>query len=204
MVAVTTQIVVACCFSGDCCDCIEPVLKNYSNLSMTLGNLDNSGEKPIITNSKTVPKNAYGIGVSFQRELVACSKKSFPTFFQSAYAFSCNCPPELQIMAKDSITAVKIFTVYDFDDSHSARSDISDYFKVYKYNSFVSIAEYLNSMNDYIYSGWTLYDESELEFEVTLLLMTTPKIDKTNKFKVQVTLSDGRVLEQDTDEIDFI
>ncbi|UXE66480.1 MAG: DUF5034 domain-containing protein [Chryseotalea sp. WA131a] len=202
MIPVLAQIVVACC------DCIDPVLKNYSNLSMTVDNLDNGGEKPIVTNSATVPKNAYGIKVNFHREIVACNKKTSPTFFQSAYAFSCDCPPPLEIMAKDSIVTFKVFSVYDFDSNHPAYSDISEFFKIFNYNSYSTINDYLNSKKNigYYYgnSAWTLYDESELEFEMTLLLMTTPKINMNNKFRVQITLSDGRIFEQETTEIDFI
>lgn len=196
------QIVVACC------DCLDTVLKNYSNLSITVDNLDNGGEKPVVTNSTTVPKNAYGIKVNFHREIVAFNKKALPTFFQSAYAFSCECPPPLEILAKDSIVTFKIFSVYDFDSNHSSNSDISEFFKIFNYDSYSTINVYLNSKINYGHyysnSAWTLYDESELKFEMTLLLMTPPKINTTNKFRIQITLSDGRVFEQETTDIDFI
>lgn len=194
------QIIIACCECGD------SVSKNYSHLSMTIAHVDNAGEKPVVTTSPTVPKNAYGIKVQLQREIVACNKSALPTFFQSAYA--CSCPPPLTILAKDTITDFRIFSVYDFDTNHSSNSDVSEFFKVYNYGSYTSITGYLgsgNSMGSYYGdSFWTLHNESELELEITLLLMTAPKINSTNKFRVQITLSDGRIIEHETTEIDFI
>jgi hypothetical protein len=193
-----------------CCDCIVPALKNYSNKSMTVDNLDNSGEKPTVTSSSSVSKKAYGIQVNFHREIVAYDQNPLPIFFQTAYALTCDCPPPLEILARDSIVTLRIFSVYDFDSNHPVNSDISEYFKIFENNSFITINEYVKFRKEYTYrygnskSGWTLYDESELESQITLLLMTAPKININNKFKVQIILSDGRMFEQETTEIDFI
>ena len=86
----------------------------------------------------------------------------------------------------------------DFDSNHLANSDISDYFKVYKKYSFTSIKDYLKNSN------LVLFDESSLDMTFDLLLMTPPASSKQQKFKVQITLSDGRILEKETSEIKLI
>jgi hypothetical protein len=192
-----------------CCECLDTVLKNYSNKIMTVANLDNSGIQPVVTNSSSVPKNAYGIKVEIQREIVACAQKQIPTFFSSAYALSCECPPTLAIAAKDSIVSFKVFSVYDFDDDHPANSDISEFFRVTDYDAYATIPQYLSTQSSFRYSRfgyskWTLTAEDQLNFEITLLLLTAPKINSANKFRVDITLSDGRIFEQETIEIDFI
>jgi len=188
-----------------CCDCLETISKNYSHKSIVVQHLDNSGEKPEVTYG-SVPKHAYGVRVTFTREVVACRAKQTPTFFQSAYAFSCDCPPELTIAPKDSIVSIHLFAEHDFDPSHPADSDVSDYFKVYFPDafSFTSIEDYLQPVINYRgYSNLVLFDESQLEEELTLLLMTPPE-NTVNKFRIQITLSDGRIFEQTTEEIDLI
>jgi len=207
LVACTAQIVIACCFTGDCCDCGESVSKNYSNKSITVNNLDNSGDKPIVTNSTEVNRNAYGIKVNLLRELVASHKNVTPTLIQSAYALDCDCPSELAIFPKESIVSFKIYSTYDFDVNHPANSDVSEFFKVQNNNTYYTINEYLNLLNssgNYGNPAWTLYDEDDLEFEIVLLLMTPPKLNISNKFRIQMTLSDGRIFENETNEIDFI
>jgi hypothetical protein len=198
------QVIVACCG-----ECLDTILKNYSNKIMTVANLDNSGIQPVVTNSSSVSKDAYGIKINIQRELVACAEKSMLTFFSSAYAWSCQCPPTLAMVAKDSIISFKVFTVYDFDADHPANSDVSEFFRVPEFNVYNTIPEYLNFQSrfayyQYSYPKWTLFDDEQLDFEITLLLMTPPKIKTTNQFKIEITLSDGRIFEQETTEIDFI
>jgi len=190
-----------------CCDCGVPLLKNYSNQFLAVDNLDNSGEEPVVTTLPTVPKLAYGVRIYIKREIVACNHPVTPGFIQSAYAFSCDCPPALQIAAKDSIVAINLLSAYDFDADHVAGSDVTEYFRVFEYRSFRTVNEYLedqNGFDDHTISRWTLEDESQLDFKLTMLLMKAPAIQVSNKFRIRVAFSDGRVLEQETTAIDLI
>lgn len=188
-----------------CCDCAEVIFKNYTNESVLVKNLDNSGQDPVVSVSNSIDKDAYGIRVEVYREITAFNKKTTPTFFQSAYATSCQCPPPEQFFPIDSVMSIKIFTLNDFDLAHSADSDISDYFKVYQQYFFRTINDYLKSTpNGYGNSSLVLYDESELEIKVDLLLMTVPTINDQHRFKVEIILSDGRILELETPEIELI
>jgi hypothetical protein len=178
-----------------CCNCLEPVIKLYTHKTISVSNLDNSGSQPVISTSNSILKTAYGIRIQLTREKTVCNGKQPTLFIQSAYAFDCDCPPVNQLLPKDSVTSIKIFTLNDFDVTHSANADISDYFKVYQQFYFSTIKDYLKN------SESTLYDDTELQLTLDLLLMTAPSINTQHKFKIQITLSNGRILEQETSQI---
>lgn len=182
-----------------CCECIEPIYQKYTNKALSINNLDNSGREPIVSTSTSIIKTAYGIRIQLLGEKIAGIERPNSIFIQSAFAFTkCNCPPSYQFLPKDSITTIKILSLNDFNSTHSANSEISDYFKVYKYYSFSTIQDYIRNTNP------VLNYESDLAIKIDLLLMTAPTINNQHKFRVQITLSDGRVLEQDTSIIELI
>ena len=178
-----------------CCDCPDTVTRRYTNKSFTVANLDNSGSGPVVATAATVPKAAYGIRLQIVRETTACGRRAL--FLPVAYAFSCGCPPELEILPRDSVTAIHVFTLADFDGNHPAGSDVSAYFKSYTPYYFLGIPDYLQK------SRTVLLDESELQARIDLLLMTAPARTGAHRFRVRLTLSDNRVLELDTPPIEL-
>lgn len=181
-----------------CCDCIDPLIGHYTNKTIVVKNIDNSGSEPMTTTANSVPKEAFGIRTQLNREKTACLSPSKSLFVQTAYATSCDCPPPNQLLARDSVTTIQIFTLNDFDTNHPANSDVSDYFKVFKGSSFSTIADFIKKYNTILYS------DSELELTFDVLLMTPPSLNKSHYFKIKITLSDGRTLEGITTSIDLI
>lgn len=193
MLPLIVEIIVACC------DCLEPAIYDYTNCSLTISNLDNSGAEPIVTNLNTILKNAYGIRVSIVREENTCEASRLNSIFiQSSYAFDCLCPPELEYLALDSITSLKIFTLNEFDESHTTDSEISDYFRVFSRDNFSLIDHYINNI------GTTLYDFDNPTLEFDLLLMTPPTHGPEHKFQVTILLSDGRELSAQTEILELV
>jgi hypothetical protein len=186
-----------------CCGCNEETQhENYSHQTIFLKNLDNSGKEAIESEALQLNKNAYGIRLYLEREkvVIAYEKKQINSIFiQSAYATSCECPPEFLYFANDSIVSIKIFTVNDFDNLHLENSNITDYFKVA--GSFSSIENYVKNLY-YTYAEDFEYWGRELKLD--LLLMTAPTANNKQQFEVQVTLSDGRILKQKTLEIELL
>ena len=186
-----------------CCDCKEETQHgNYSHKTMFLKNLDNSGAEIIESEALQLNKNAYGIRLYLEREkvVVACVKKQINSIFiPSAYATSCDCPPEFLYFANDSIVSIKIFTINDFDNQHLENSDVTDYFKVA--GSFSTIESYVANMY-YTYADDFVYWGRELKLD--LLLMTAPTANNKQQFEIQVALSDGRILKQKTIEIELL
>ena len=178
-----------------CCNCLEPVIKHYTNKTLTINHLDNSGSAPVIASSDTVRKSAYGIRMNLVRETVVCNHNRTSLFISSAYAFKCDCEPPNQILPRDSITALHISTVNDFDATHPANSDVTGYFRVYKDFYFQTISDYVQK------ARLIAYNDNELQITADLLLMTPPATNTLHRFVVTLTLSDGRVLSRETSEI---
>jgi hypothetical protein len=193
LVPVVVEVVIACC------DCPDPVYAAYSNKSVSVDHLDNGGDFPVSANSGPVSRRAYGVRVRIQRETVAYGGKELSSFFQSAIAFDCYCDEGDELVAKDSLTGFRITTLGDIDAEHPANSDVSDYFKVYTSDShfFQTIDSYFDFKNT------RLYERGDLVWTVDLLLMTFPEHGGMYQFKIQLPLSDGRVLEGETTSIEL-
>lgn len=181
-----------------CCNCIEPVIRSYTNKTISLSNLDNSAQTPIVSLSDTVIKKAYGIRLQLIREKLACLEKRQSLFISSAYAYSCRCAPAQEYRPKDSIVSIKIYTLQSFDNDHAAGSDLSAYFKEYRSYAFSTIEQFVKN------SPTVLFDDKQLEQTIDFLLMTPPAIHVEHSFKVQLILSDGRTLEGETSPVKLI
>ncbi len=182
-----------------CCDCIEPTHINYTNCSLTINNLDNSGANPKVTQSNTILKDAFGIRVAVIRNENICKVKTNKSFFfQSAFAYSCYCPPELEYLPLDSIISVKVITNKDFNSEYLENSDVSEYFFVFRENEFYIIDEYIDNIET------TFYDSKNKTLEFDLLLMTPPTIGTEHQFTIIVELSDGRIFNAQTELLKLI
>ena len=182
-----------------CCNCVEPVIQRYTNKTISVTNLNNSGAAPESTNADTVVKRAFGIRVLLERERLACLEKKMPSLFmQSAYAFSCGCEPALQYLPKDSIESISIYTLNEFDNSHAAGADVSDYFKVYGDYHFRTIENYVKNTSP------TLFNDQDLKPQIDFLLMTAPAVSGEHRFRVQIKLSDGRILQSESSPIKLV
>ena len=178
--------------------------ESYSHTTLLLKNLDNSGAQAIETESLQINKNTYGIRLYLIREkyVVARTKPINSIFIQSAYATSIECPPEYFYSPNDSIVSIKIFTINNFDNQHSENSDITDYFRVA--HSYSTVENDVANRR-YSYGSDAEFEKScGKEIKIDLLLMTAPTISHLYQFKIQVKLSDRRILEQLTSEIELL
>jgi len=177
----------------------------YSHKALILKNLDNSGDRAIESEALQLNKNAYGIRLYLNREeTIARAKQINTIFIQSAYAFTrAECPPEFIYTANDKIISIKVFTLNKFDNQHSENTDITNYFKVAQ--TYSDVKDYIASIyysNEKVEYQWP--EPPEMELKIDLMLMTAPTMDNKHQFKIQVTLSDGRILEQQTTEIQLL
>ncbi len=187
-----------------CCPCdVTTKHVKYSHKTLSLKNLDNSGENAIESEASELNKNAYGIRLYLAREkntIAQNIKQINSIFIQSAYATSCECPPEYIFSASDSIISIKIFTLNNFDNQHFENSDITDYFRIA--HTYSSVKDHLTSIH-YTYE-YDIQELTEKTLEIDLLLMIAPEINSNHQFKIQIALSDGRVLEQQTREVKLL
>jgi hypothetical protein len=181
-----------------CCNCLDTLIHHYTNKTISVSNLDNSGQELREISSGSVIKTAYGIRVKLNREKMACIDKPPIILGEPAYAYDCRCPPSDQFLPNDSIADIRVITLTDFNSTHPANTAISTYFKVYALYSFSTLDDFVKN------TSASFFNETELQVTLDLLLMTPPDSNGPHQFRVQIVLSDGRILEQDTPTIDFI
>ena len=185
-----------------CCNCEATITQHYTNSSFTLQVLDNSGSSAIVATSDSIIKKAFGIRMQLIRELTARLHKRCSILMQEATASDlCSCGPGKEYLPKDSVISLKIITVFGFDSMHPANSDVSDYFKVAPGDiSFETIAQYMPMLN----ANYSDYDPNNISLSIDFLLMTPPTINTQHQFIIQIMLSDGRMLQQQTGLINLI
>lgn len=181
-----------------CCDCKESTYSDYTHCAIIVNNIDNSGDNPEISISSPIPKEAFGISVIIERSPEMCNIQQAPSLlFSSACAFSCHCPPEIVFLPLDSVVSITISTLNDLNDDFPANSDVSDLFFVFSGSEFSDIPAFiLDSKKEYPYSVPT---SEETEF-----LLMEPANAGIHQFEISLFLSDGRVLSQVTEPVQFI
>lgn len=175
----------ACCNCGD-----DTEEKFYVNTGFALKNIDNSGQEPLESTSANINKNAYGMRLYVNRQSLAFLKKQInqPIFSQSAYAMSCDCPPEVTYNYKDKAESIKIITLNDFNTDKSANSEITEYFKISK--RYTDVNELIKGLN-YDFS----YKLKETEYFDLLLMVPPLESNVQHQFKIVITFENRPTVE---------
>ncbi|MGM9474781.1 DUF5034 domain-containing protein [Pedobacter sp. GSP4] len=188
--ALISQLIVACVN----CNC--PPTRNiyFTNKALSLKNMDKSLPDSMVTNSRIISNANYGIQVRLQTTLLTMRKQQLNWgLMQTAYACSCN---DDNFIAKERVVSLKIVSNNDFDASHPKNTDLTLYFKARKGVTMISIADYIKTANELGYD--TMYP-----FYEGVFLQAAPSINKKHQFKLTITLSDGRILEAETTEVEL-
>ncbi len=183
---------------NSCCDCPVTKYMYYSNCSLTVNSLDNSGQNPVLSQNYIIPKEAFGIRILIEQNETGGEVKSNDfSLMQSASACDCYCPPDSLWLPIDSIISVNVITDYDFDSEHTAGADVSKYFVVYERGEYTAIDKYIDGLDN------TLYDLEYYGIVFDLLLMTPPTAGTVHQFDVNIKLSDGRILNAQTQTLEL-
>jgi hypothetical protein len=173
--------------SFSCCDCPPTISYKYTFDAIELFHIDNSGQTPVITDSGIIPKEAYGLQIECSLGQLAFHQSSGFASFNSLYAVDCFCPPDFQYVAQDTISAIKILCLNDFDSTHPANSEICDYFKVLTYITYHTLQQFID------YPENIYYERPEKEV-IAIYLMQAPTITGEHRFQVEIELSNGTTL----------
>lgn len=189
-VALAVQTITGCV---DCnCGPVRDIYFTQKNL--TLRNMDNSLPQPMITNTPKIAVTNYGIHVQLSAEQLALTTPRISwRLLPTAQACSCS---DHNYFAKEAILAVEIFSNQDFDANHPKNTDLSLYFKAKRYNSLVTLSDYVKTMKESNNSPVTAFYEG-------VFLQNPPTISKKHVFKFRITLSDGRILQAETPEVEL-
>ncbi|OJV54634.1 MAG: hypothetical protein BGO31_06605 [Bacteroidetes bacterium 43-16] len=171
------------------CKCPEPNEFNYAYERLTVLSLDNSGSTAELSGSDSVRKQAYGIRVNIERILVAVQHDWH--LGNLAYATTWNCLAR-EYNPANAIKMIKIITLNDFDASHPAGAELSDYFKKVDAGKFYDIETIYKQESQVFKSNF-------LEpLEADVLLTKAPEHSGLYTFVVETDLSDGTILKDTT------
>jgi hypothetical protein len=105
----------------------------------------------------SVARLNYGLNIQFDTKETVYAQFAFKGLISSAYA--CKCGPDYY-SPRDTLKSIRIFTLKDFDASHPAGSEISEYFKLLKQAtpsakiSKITIAEAIAELASISYSPY--------------------------------------------------
>ncbi len=166
----------------------------YTNSGVTVKNLDSKLPVPFVTTSKIIAGANYGIQIELQiQQLVRRKQNVNWGLIQSAYA--CSCIGD-NYLAKESILSVEIFSNNDFSSDYPKNTDLSSLFKIKANNSTTTIEEHTKLINNHKYGYPNL-------FYGGVFLQVKPSVSSKHEFKIRITLSDGRILEGKTTEVEL-
>lgn len=180
-----------------CCECRDQEFFPYYHCFATAMNLDNSGLEAVQTQTDSLKASAYGIRffIEHQDEICQLRKPTF-SFMNGAYAFSCDCPPDIVYQAENPIIAIRIFSVNDFSQDRPAGSVVTDYFRIFdnnnNYEQVTSESLMLNADDEYEPDGG--------EWDI-LLLEKPENLGSSFQFHIEFERIDGTTFSTETPEI---
>ncbi|MFK7969473.1 MAG: DUF5034 domain-containing protein [Bacteroidia bacterium] len=183
-----------------CCECSgEQDIFTYFQCEVKATNLDNKGLEPIETSADSMLAEAYGIRMQLSHKDAICQREKGFSFMNGAYAFSCDCPPEILYTVATEVTTIRIISLTDFNQDRPAGSVVTDYFRWFKWGVYHKVTAgslRLNEDMPYALDSTSTYD---------LLLLEEPEEkDKTFQFRIEIELLDGTLFFANTSEIVLI
>lgn len=166
----------------------------YKWTDFSIGILDNSGEYPVLTDNKEVNKNALGLRITLQ-DTVMYLAQNF-TLVNECYATSC----AEEYTRINNLSSIKIITLLDYSSKYPKDSDITQLFMARESgntkSTYISIDQIISNVNgsSHTYNGYSDFD---------LYLIDTTALIEEQRFKVQLTMSDGNIFTQESDTLKF-
>ncbi len=178
------------------CDCDEEINKDtkITNCSLSLSNLE-FGENRfrILTSNTKILKTKFGLRIEVNRKKDVCLHYNTSAFVGSLMA--CDCQEPL-FFAIDTIKSITIKSLNNFDVSHPANSDITNYFSFLEATRDISIMEFISTMNQ--------ENISRLGSLIDIKLNTFPQTNEAQQFEIEMKISDGRTIKQKTTVVELI
>ena len=173
-----------------CCRCDSPPIIEYKRCELEVFNLKYTEARYDKLIADSIKAETYGIQLEFIQKENTCQVKSSGLFINNALACSCD---ETNGKALDRFQSIKIFTIQPFDSIHPADSDVTDYFIAgMSYWDETSVSEYVARQNN-MDEGTGYFGYADI---LSLRLNTIPDSTISRQFKIEATMTDGRVLSE--------
>lgn len=180
------------------CNCKVPQTGSFRYKSVSAANLRYSFPTDSLFSvstfsGDTAAKTRYGIRFSFHYEQTALQKCTRPGYGLLNVAYACSCVED-HFSAKDTVKKMSIRTLSDFDVTHGAGTDVTDYFNTVFLNNSNGVSltydkafaeSYYDFNNQYTGSGIKEYD---------LYLKTAPADSRLAAFELIIEYTNGTTL----------
>lgn len=172
---------VALLLSNSCCDSYD-----YEWTFYFAENLDSTN----VYSGDSIKKENYGINLQlFHRKYYTNIQTPF---INKAYATQCY----EDYYNRDSIVDIKITSLRKFNSEHDSLSNVTDLFEslyiYYDYDSTLNITQYIRSLNK---------NRNSMVNDISFKLATEEVYTKKHQFKIEIELSDNRIMEDTTKTI---
>lgn len=169
---------------SSCCECTEdPDQPPFVRRNFSLMPIDNYGVQPVLSESDSLYAEAFGLALVLEgsKGPVVSLRDNYPLV---PYHFNC-CREGKR--AEWGLENIRITTVHDFDETHKAGADITDYFRIVGYSGG-NIA-YLEM--DRLWPGifHNSFDANG-NYILPVVLMYPPSSTKVVQFKVVMEFQD--------------
>lgn len=174
-----------------CCNCnVLLEEKFFVNSGFSIKNIDNSGVEPILSDAQSINKNAFGLRFNVNRQIISSIKnETYQTLFsQGAYAFSCDCGPDVTYDPVDKVESIKIITLNNFNSEKPANSDVTEYFRTQK--NYLEVDEIVRKLNSFYFDSL-----QETEYFDLLLMVSPSDGNIEHQFKLIITFENKPTVE---------
>lgn len=181
------------------CSKDEVYLADYTSLQIEEMIFDTSKMEYSFTysNSPVYDTLQFALNINLQlTEKEQISSTNIP-FINQALAYS---KTVKEYIIKDRVSEIKIFTETNFDSTHLAETEVSDYFRAVirdekmDVNAFITTKDAFYNLND-VTNGIS-------KFQI-LALQAHPTFDEKQLFRVEIHFESGRKLEKQSNLIEF-
>ncbi len=164
-----------------CIFCSEPPAQpGFEARDLSLLNIDNSGSWPVQSESESLNRNAFGLAIVFADKpgRAVSLRDTYPL----APYYPSNC--EKGSPATWAVEYIRIYTNHDFDEAHTAGSEVTEYFHLVTGSSTYQVSyQPLNRLKTSVF--YNSFD-SNGNYVMPVLLMNPPSIPKVAQFKVVI------------------
>lgn len=117
------------------------------------------------------------------------------------YAYACKCAYSNTYNQENRIEGYRVLTVYDFDSTHTAGTDISEYFKGPQYTN----GRYsgLTGTIELPSNPFHLQISQIKEYSIAFYLVKRPIAGSNQQFQLELRLANGATLTSTTRELKF-
>ncbi|MBA3665813.1 MAG: DUF5034 domain-containing protein [Bacteroidetes bacterium] len=158
------------------CACSKHTPAVYEVVGMSLGNSNNTGENPFDASIDSIPKQAYAIKITLN-EVMRIKREGDAQ--------------ENGFINEDQLTSLNIFSLNNFDGSHTAGTSLNSYFLT-QLNSSATIDGFISKgqIGGGKYNGGNYIDSWSTD--QYFYLMIPPSSPSSQSFVVEIGFSDGR------------